>query len=564
MGSNGGARHRRSALAARLVAVAVALALVAGAAAGCETLGGGDSRSSAGPGTTGSPRGPAPATGGRLVVAVPDESNGWNPFIIPWDHADALVGSSMIESLAVQDDDGRVQPWLAVRWEPNANFTQWDISVRPGVVFHDGTPLNAAAVKKALDASFQDGVSRLALGPLYDRVAVVDDLTVRVFLKVRWAQYPTSLVYQWALAPSMFDRADGGAANPVGTGPFRFARWTRSESLTARRFDRYWHRDDQDRPLPYLNEIEFRVVSPGDDLAAAVRGGDIDLGLSNDADLATRLDDGHQVLKDYSGSHTYIALNTATGPGNQGNPFTNVHARRALAHATDRRRIAARAGPGVDVTTYGYRPGSRWAPTGNDGYAAYDPEQARREIDLYKRDTGARSLAFTLQALDVAEVPAVMQALEENWAEVGIAARIDNTDAGTLTLHAGMGEYQATWFRYLDNLDPDQTIWYYSSATAHPVGGLSLNITRYGSPGLDADLQTLRESTDPVRRKDANDALIRETNDQALSIWLYDTPELFVAGRQVQGLDVFRTHAFANAQAKPWLAEVWLHRPTGQ
>src|SRR3954462_14003190 len=119
--------------------------------------------------------------GGRLIVAIPAETNGWNPFIDQWTDSGTLVGTSMIEPLAVQDNDGRGQPWLAEKWEPRADFKEWTIGLRPGVFFHDGTPMDAPAVKKSLDASFLSGLYQVALGPLYDHVEVVDPLTVRVF-----------------------------------------------------------------------------------------------------------------------------------------------------------------------------------------------------------------------------------------------------------------------------------------------------------------------------------------------------------------------------------------------
>jgi peptide/nickel transport system substrate-binding protein len=68
--------------------------------------------------------------GGRLVVAVPADTNGYNPFIDQWSDSGTLVGGSFIETLAVQDNDGKAQPWLAEKWESNADFTQWTLTLR--------------------------------------------------------------------------------------------------------------------------------------------------------------------------------------------------------------------------------------------------------------------------------------------------------------------------------------------------------------------------------------------------------------------------------------------------
>ena len=65
-------------------------------------------------------------------------------------------------------------------------------------------------------------------------------------------------------------------------------------------------------------------------------------------------------------------------------------------------------------------------------------------------------------------------------------------------------------------------------------------------------------NTDFGVRKAANSAIIREINDQAVHIWLYDTPWAITAHKHVRGLNNFRTHPFGNFVSKPWWGDVWL------
>jgi peptide/nickel transport system substrate-binding protein len=537
------------------------LVLIAVVAAGCQGSGpsdtaeGGQSSSNSEPSDAN-----PPGMGGRLVVGIPAESNGWNPYIDQWSDSGTLVGTSMIEPLAVQDNEGRAQPWLAEKWEPNSDFTEWTITVRDGVTFHDGSKLDAEAVKISLDESYLTGLYQYALGPLYDRVDVTGPMTVRVHLTLRWAQYPTSLANQWIMAPSMIEREDKGVTDPVGTGPFRFVNWDEGKSLVVKRFDDYWRKDSRGQQLPYLDAIEFRPIIHDDVRADALRSHEIDLALSAGGDIATRLAEDFDVIKDYTGQRTYLMLNTAEGEGNKGNPFVNVHARRALAYATDRERIAEIVGPDVQVTTYGFRPDSPWAPDGPDGYVAYDPDTARREVERYKKATGASTFRFTVNALPAVEIQNVLQALRTMWQEVGIEAEIDTHESAKLTVLTALGQYHATWFRLYDFPDPDQMYFYLSSQNVHPVDELSLNFTRYSSDTLDANLAIVRESLDDRKRKAASDEIIRETNRQVINLWLYDTPASLVSRKEVRGLDGFVTHTFNNNLPKPWLAEAWLVR----
>jgi peptide/nickel transport system substrate-binding protein len=536
------------------VAVSAALAVAAG---GCGLVG--DDATSGRLDTSLTSNEGTAVPGGRLVVAVPAESNGWNPLLNQWSDSGTLVGTSMIEPLAVQENDGTPRPWLAESWSANADATQWTVNIRPGVLFHDDTPLTAEVVKRNLDESLESGFHQVTR-PLYDRIEVTGPLTVKVYLTSTWALWPISLANEWIMAPSMLDRTDAGTVAPVGTGPFRFVAWAQGRQLQARRWARYWRKDDRGEALPYLDEVQFRVVVDDHEREQALRDGTVDLALSNTGDISSRLDGSFDVIKDYNGQRTYLMLNTAVGKGNEGNPFTNVHARRALAHATDRRRVAQLVGPHVQSTTMGFRPDSPFALAGDDRYPAYDPAKARAEIDQYLKDTKAKKLAFTMLGPTAPEAQTVLQGLAAGWRAVGIEADISGVDAAKHLLLTALGQYQACWFRFFDYPDPDLNNFYLSSSTVKPVGELSLNFTHYSTRRMDANLAVLRRSTDRGARKAASDDIVREMNEQVLNLWLYDTPESLVAARRVRGLDGFRSHGLANNLPKPWLAEVWLNR----
>jgi ABC-type transport system substrate-binding protein len=58
-----------------------------------------------------------------------------------------MVGSSILEPLAILDKEGNPEMWLAESIEPaNEDFTQWDVTVKPDITFHNGEPLTAATI----------------------------------------------------------------------------------------------------------------------------------------------------------------------------------------------------------------------------------------------------------------------------------------------------------------------------------------------------------------------------------------------------------------------------------
>ena len=501
-----------------------------------------------------------PTTGGKLVVAVPGETNGWNPIEAQWADAGSLEGSAFIEPLITLDNDGNWEMFLADKIDHNADFTQWDITVKPNIPFHDGTMLDGKAVQKTLTASYTSGLAQVALAPLYDHVEQTGPLSVKVFLKRSWSQYPASLNTNGRImALAMYDAPDHGATKPIGTGPFVFQSWEQGKQLQAKKFDKYWRKDSKGRQLPFLDEIEFRPLTDKDSMEKALQAKDVDVALSTSAQVANRIGDDFEVLRDWTSERTFVMLNTAEAAANAPNPFTNLHARRALAYATNRKDIVPLVGDNVQTTAQGYRTDSKWGlPEDQAGYYAYDLAKAKEEVEAYKKDTGKPSLTFTFIGLTNVEDSTIMQALQQQWAEAGIEAKLENFEQIRYITTVVSGLYQAAWFRWYGWQNPDSNTTFNAAETNKPIGELSINFTHYTSTRMEANLKAQRESDDVATRKKANDDIIRETNEQAVNIWLFDTPYSIIASQDVHGLNSFRTHSFGNYSSKPWWGEVWI------
>jgi len=507
-----------------------------------------------------------PQAGGKLVIAVPAETNGWNPSINQWAEAGTMVGSSVIEPLVILDKDGNPEMFLAESVTPveGTDFKEWDVTVKPHIVFHDETPLDAEAVKLSLDATFTTGLTQIAMAPMYNRVEVTGPLSVRVFLQKTWAQYPQALAGAgWMLAPSMINHVndegvkDGGVLEPVGTGPFEFQQWRQNDLFRATKFDRYWRKSPTGAQLPYLDEIEFRPIIDDDAKERALGTNDVDVAYATSAQVAERISPDYTTIRDYTSERTFVMLNTGENDTNSPNPFGNVHARRAVAYATDREQIADLVGTGVQITTQGYRPDSKWhVPEDETGYYQYDPAKAKEEIELYKAATGASSLAFTLSGLPSLETTSLMQALQQQWKDSGIEAEIEQVDQVKYISTIALGNFQAAWFRWYGYPDPDANYVYNAFDTAQ--GPVYINFTQYTTPEMQANLEAGRATNDFATRKAANDKVIREVNENALNIWLFDTPHSLIANSQVRGLNDFRTRPFGNFLPKPYWGDVWV------
>ena len=519
----------------------------------------------------------APTTGGDIVMAVTAETNGWNPALANWADAGNFVGSTFLESLAVYNANGDVVPWLADSITPDSDaYNVWTVKVHPGINFQDGTELGAANVKASLDLAINEGLAGVALKSYYDRTDVVDQYTAKIHLKIKWAMFPTVLAGPsgYVMAQSMLDKADRGASDPIGTGPYKFDSWVPDQAVMVSKFDGYWGGpcalpepseaqkelcQEAGVPLgqpngPFLDAMEFRPIVDSQQRANALESGDVNIVLTTRATDVARLKNDFTTVTNYDGEQTLI-MTAVTTP-----PFDNVHARPALAYATDRQPIIdlVSAGEPVQSDLWPFSSDSKWGASadGDNGYPAYDPAKAADEVEAYKNDTGESELSFRFSGLANTDDLAIMQTLLEQWAQVGIKAQIDTIEQTAYIGNLVSGDFQAAYFRNYAYPDPDSLYSFWSKSTAG--GPISINFTQYWSDNTERDLQTGRETTDFATRQPAYDDLMRERNQQAIELWLFHTPYALLAEADIRGLNWFRIMGFGNFLPKPWIGGLWV------
>jgi peptide/nickel transport system substrate-binding protein len=507
--------------------------------------------------TPASPSTGTPKDGGTLVIGVNAETDSWNPATAEWASQGSLVGSSVLEPLAKPNVEGGADPFLATSWIADATFDRWLINLRPGVTFQDGEPFDANAVKLNLDTYIHGALSSQVLGPLISDVEVQGPLSVVVNLKQPWAAFPSSYLDSgsaYMMAPAMINSSNGGADHPIGTGPFSFASWTPGSSFNVVKNPHYWQKG-----LPHLDAITFRVIPDESTMVSALQDGDVNMILTTSAQDADRLNASFTVVKDWHTEDDFVELNTAGTVGGRPNPFADTHARLALAYATNRQAIAKQVGDGVQTASSPWAPTNTWGlPDDQNGWVNYDPAKAKQELAAYEADTHQPNLSFTLTGATGSDVARTLQQLQQQWAQVGIHADITTMDQAAAIKQLVAAQYQALFLYSYNYGDPDGDWVFWSSSTAHGVGGVNINFSLYTNAQVDQDLATGRTNPYPDKRKAAYDDLVHQLNSAATYDWLYRTPYSLIAQHQVQGLDTPRTVSFGNYSPKTWLGDLWL------
>ncbi len=279
-----------------------------------------------------------PRRGGTLVFGTEAEEEGFSPTQSTFDATGILYCRTVFDPLAIIAANGTVQPYLAQSITPNADYTSWAITLRPGVVFHNGAPCDGAA----LLANFNAQKGSLLTGQELTSVTSITQtgpLQVTVTMNAPWVSFAFYLAggiggqLAWIAEPTWL--ASGSQTHPVGTGPFVFQEWIPNDHFTATRNLHYW------RPgLPYLDSITFKPIPDADQLLSSLKSGSVDIlhtsvanvtaSMRADSSLAY-IDDSTKVAGEPDMDCVLLNL--------QAKPFDNLKVRQAAAMALRRRHV---------------------------------------------------------------------------------------------------------------------------------------------------------------------------------------------------------------------------------
>jgi peptide/nickel transport system substrate-binding protein len=523
----------------RFVALGAGLALFAAACGGGGGGGGGTGAQKGVPKDKGKP-----VLGGSLTYGLEAETlGGFCPPTAQLAAGGIQVFQALYDTLTIPNDKGEYVPYLAKSVEHNADFKEWTITLRDGITFHNGEPLNADAVKLNLDR-FRKGTLFQFVFPDVQDVTVVDPLTIKVTMKVPWVAFPALL---WATgrlgmaAPAQLNDESTCSRNPIGTGPFKFQEWVQNDHLTATKNPNYWQKDKFGNQLPYLDSITFRPQYDVSQRVNGLKGGDLDLIHLTDGQQITRLRDDAKggSIKMLESDRAAEIAHTMLNAGKP--PFDNVNARLAVAYASDRNALNLLNDNQVTATwdqpyapeTLGYQK--------DPGFPTYDPKKAASYVDKYKQETGQSELHFTLSSTPDPNTQQLAAAVKSQVEKVpGITVDIAPPTEQTQYINLAIGgDYQAILWRNFPGGDPDTlTVWWKSTlpnAEGQPTRNL-VNFGRINDPQIDKDLEQGRSEPDPEKRKALYQDIGKQFAKNAYNIWGWLTLWAFPAKSSVNGL----------------------------
>jgi peptide/nickel transport system substrate-binding protein len=483
-------------------------------------------------GTTGAHTGP-PVRGGSLTVGTMAEIDGFVPSQNRWDTNGLLYANTVYDPLMAVATDGSIQPYLAKSLLPNAAYDQWTMTLRPGVVFHDGSALTSGVVKANFDAL---GRSPLTGGALtgVGSIATPDAMTVIFTLTGPATGFAAGLTTQigYMVARSMLDRtatSSGQSVTPVGTGPFVFGDWQPNGHFTATRNPHYWQPG-----LPYLDQITFRPVADTVQRENSLKTGTVDAIISIDPQT-------YQHFHDAAGYQSFFETSPVVGVPTMGfmllncaqAPTDDLRIRQALAKATDQRVIQKVFGHGsVQVVDGLYLPDSPYYSA--TGYPTYDPAGASALVREYAAQHGTPSIQ--LSTTPDPRITQLIQVVQELWAKVGVHSTIAVIQQADAIIDLLTGKFQAVPSAQFGAVNPDLDYPWLSTTTVKPIGTIGLNMARNSDPAIESALITGRSTLDKSARIDAYRTVNERLARDLPYVWIGRDVFPFAAVERVQGI----------------------------
>ncbi len=472
--------------------------------------GGSSATSTAGSSTAGSSSAATAAIkrGGTLRAGTTAPPTAVDP-VTMYDGTSIAIVQLVAEYLIWLDSDFKLVPKLATKWTgSNANKT-WTFTLRKGVTFSDGTPLDAAAVKASFDRLL-DPKNKSAALSAFDGILAPGGVSVRggdvVFtLQRAFSDFPYLVSagnYNAVILPQ--DYTSGFTKKAIGTGPFLLSSYSASTGATFTRNPKYW-----DTGKPYLDGVQVVYYQDSQAEQLALQGGDIDALILTDASAIQA--SGDVVLDKVSGT----GMTAFTMRVDQA-PFNRKEVRQAVAYALNR--------PAINSTT-----DNSIGQLGNDHlyaplFAAAPTDIAQRGKDAAKvkqllAAAGLKSLAFTLSFDEPNKSYAL--AIQDQLKDVGITVKL--ADIASATFYGGNQTKDTPWLFTTANLVGWAGRAVPSQFVAPMVTSKGVwNGSKYANPAVDRALIAYDAATDETGRKRQAEIIAKALHEDVpviISIW---------------------------------------------
>jgi peptide/nickel transport system substrate-binding protein len=437
-----------------------------------------------------------------------------------------IVFAGLCDKLFDIDEKLNIVPQLATGYEW-ADDKTLVIHVRPGVKFHNGEALDAAAVKYSLERHLtMQGSFRKSEISSIDHIDVVDPATVRIALKQPSGAFLAQLTDRsgMILPPKATEAAGKDfAAHPVCSGPFKFVERVPQDHVTLERFGDYW-----DAKNVHFDKVVYQVFLDSSVRLANLKSGTVDISeyVAPTDVAAVKSDPKLKLVVSDALGYASITNNLDNGPRSNTPYGKNPLVRQAFDLAIDRAALVNVVFS--DMYSPGVLPVSPSSPFS-------DPAQKPPQRDVAKAKALLRQAGVTLPVkleLLTPNQPDILQAAEviqSMAAEAGFEVRIQAMEFASSLQASQRGEYELYMIGWSGRVDVDGNTYQFLYT------GQGNNVSHYSNPVVDKLLDEGRGLTDVAKRKPLYNQLWTELRRDLPLTYLYNPRNIVAMSVKLNG-----------------------------
>ena len=501
-----------------------------------------------------------PKPGGALVFGVDAEEKGFSPTQGTFDEVGILYARTVFDPLMILAADSTPQPYLAQSVTPNGDYTVWTITMRPNLIFHNGSPCDAAAVAANFAAHKASALTGPAITTI-DTVTVTSPLVVTIIMKSPWVPFDYYLTggiggqFAFIAEPNWLN--SNSQTNPVGTGPFVFQEWVPNDHFTATKNPHYWRSG-----YPYLDSITYKPIPDPDQLLSSLTSGSVDIMHSDTPNAISTL------RSDTSLGYVDDSTNVA-GESDMGclllnldkPPFNNLKVRQATAYAISSAQYVKVIDQGIFPTSNG--PFSSNSPyyVADNGYPVYNVSKAKQLVQEAQQETG-QPVSVTVNHVPDPTTTRIAEYLQQALQTAGITVTLSPIQQAQIINTALLGTFQAQVWRQFGAVDPDMNYIFWSPTNAN-TPGFSINMARNTDPAMQTALLQGRKSPNKSDRIAAYQQVSKLLGSDIPYVWYDRTVWAIGAQPTVENFDNPTTptgaKAFGLIGGAIWPTQIWLN-----
>ena len=486
-----------------------------------------------------------PRVGGELVLVSTEE-----PDTLDAQKTSAAITGLLMrylgDTLVTKDLKGNYVPALARSWSVSRDGLTWTFQLREGVKFHDGTPMNAQAVKSSVERALAPETKSPIAAALFGPVASVQatgDLTVVIRLKEAFSPFLDNLTDPRAMVVSpqaVQQLGERFGRSPVGTGAFKFQEWRSADRIIlARNPDYQWGAAYVHTGPVYVERLVLRIMPESAAQVAAFERGELSVLAVPPPDVRRLQSGGKYTFFTFlrKGVGLFVEFNVTK------EPFSDLRVRRAFNYAIEKKSVLQIALEGFGEVAYGPLPPSIWGYWEEiNSYApAYGPGEAKRLLAEAGWQPGpggtlqkdGKPFTFVLFSAPIDTWRRSAQIVQAQLRAYGIQMEIQTFEFGTLLAKLRAGEHQAEFLGYTYTSPDIVHLWFHSSNI-----GTGLTFSHHKDPVLDRMIEASRTEVNQRRRLELYRDIQKHIVDKALWVPLWINTNYVAIQPNVQGAKI--------------------------